>query len=223
MSVREPTPPRRWPARRLWRRAATVAAVLTAAAGVLLLAQGLWIPAKAALAQVLLERAWTETRETGSAVRAWPWADAVPVARLQLPDQSLIVLSGGSGEALAFAPSHVPGSAAPGDAGTAVIAGHRDTHFIALRALAPGAPVIVERTDGTRVHYRVTKAMVVPAGDLQIPAGDRPVLALVTCWPFDALGGTSNERLVVLAIADGVPTPARRHDIALHHIFAGKI
>ena len=67
---------------------------------------GLWIPAKAALAQALLEAAWQRTTEMGERVRPWPWADTWPVARLTVPrlNTSWIVLSGSSGRTLAFGP-----------------------------------------------------------------------------------------------------------------------
>lgn len=217
---RNPPPPRRWLARHTMWRAATIGTVASLFAGSLLLSQGLWIPGKAALAQILLDRAWKETRDQGAGVRAWPWADAVPVARLHLPDESLVVLSGGSGEALAFAPSHIPGSAEPGRFGTTMIAGHRDTHFIALRRLAPDTAVVVERPDGLRIRYKVEKAMVVPAGQYRIADDDRPTLALVTCWPFEGLAGESTERFIVLARAEGL---SDTHDVATHDLSAGQI
>ena len=72
--------------------------------GTLSLAHGAWIPAKARLAQVLLDHAWHETQETRAPVKPWPWADTGPVAKLWLaPDAApLYVLAGISGEAMAF-------------------------------------------------------------------------------------------------------------------------
>lgn len=66
---------------------------VTALVGLVLVAQGLWIPAKAVLAQVLLQYAWTQTVDAGgpngtdpAAIhRPWPWADTWPVARLRAP------------------------------------------------------------------------------------------------------------------------------------------
>jgi sortase A len=194
--------------------------MLVAVIGGAMLGYGIWIPAKAALAQVLLERAWQQTAASGAPVRAWPWADAVPVARLHLPDETLIVLSGGSGEALAFAPSHVAGSAEPGGFGTTMIAGHRDTHFVALRSLGPDTPLVLERPDGLRIRYLVEEAMVLPAGQAWLASGEVPMLALVTCWPFDGIGGESDERFVVLARAEGL---TNTHDIATHDLSAGQI
>jgi hypothetical protein len=84
--------------------------LLLIAAGLALAAQGAWIPAKAWAAQVLLDRAFAQGLAQREPVKAWPWADAAPVARISVPRLAVseIVLSGGSGEALAFGPTHLP-------------------------------------------------------------------------------------------------------------------
>ena len=158
--------------------------LLLIAAGLVLAAKGAWIPVKAELAQLLLDRAFAEGRASGRPARAWPWADSAPVARLSVPRLGLseIVLSGGSGEALAFGPTHLPASAAIGGPGTAVLAAHRDTHFRFLKRLRPGDPLAVETLDGRTLRYRVASGRVVRR-DRYVPSGD---LALVTCWPFGA-------------------------------------
>ena len=53
-------------------------ALVLATAGAILFGQGIYIHAKAMLAQVLLERAFAETITTGRAVKPWPWADTWP-------------------------------------------------------------------------------------------------------------------------------------------------
>ncbi len=90
----------------------TGAAALFALLGLVLVGQGLWIHAKALLAQVLLERAFEQTLATGAPVKPWPWADTWPVARIEFPrlGKSVIVLAGSSGQALAFGPGHVEGT-----------------------------------------------------------------------------------------------------------------
>lgn len=158
-------------------------------AGLCLAGQGAVIPAKALLAQVLLERAFTRSQSTGAPVKAWPWADTVPVARIRVPrlKVSQIVLSGGSGEALAFAPTLVPGSAPLGHNGTAVVAAHRDTHFSFMQDLQPGDVVIVETTDGDRTSFRMQGGYVVRNDRFAItPRAVAPTLVLSTCWPFDS-------------------------------------
>src|SRR5262245_43828274 len=58
--------------------------LLIAVLGLVLVAQGLWMPAKAQLAQILLERAFVETVETGDNVKPWSWADTWPIARIEV-------------------------------------------------------------------------------------------------------------------------------------------
>ncbi|MCH8497846.1 MAG: class GN sortase [Marinobacter sp.] len=155
----------------------------------LLLLVGLWIPAKAVVAQQLLHRAWAETQASQTPVRPWPWADTWPVARLTFPDQgqSLVVLAGTDGGALAFAPGHLTGSALPGAGGEVVIAGHRDTHFALLRHVATGERIDLLAADGGRYQYRVQRIAIVNADQQGLDLlHDRDRLILVTCYPFDA-------------------------------------
>ncbi|WP_286158987.1 class GN sortase [Methylobacterium sp. Leaf456] len=174
--------------------------------GLALLAQAAWIPAKAALAQVLLERAFARTLAEGAPVRPWPWADTVPVARITFPDlgEAYVALAGSSGQALAFGPGHVEGTPEAGESGTAVYAAHRDTQFRSLGRLRPGDPVTVQRRDGRTVRFRVTGARVVrwDAAGLDPDAPGRR-LALATCWPLDGLT-QGPERLLVEAEEESV-------------------
>ncbi len=174
------------------------------AVGVCLSCDGLAIHAKAALAQVLLQQAWQYTQLTGAPLRPWPWADTRPIARLSLggdrPD--LFVLAGASGRTLAFGPGHHDGSALPGTDGNAVLSAHRDTHFRALRDLAVGDELVVERPDGAVVVYRVREAKVVDRRDVVLPRDPGlPMLTLVTCWPFDAVSPGTPWRYVLVATA----------------------
>ena len=151
--------------------------------------QGLWIQAKAVLAQILLERAFAQTLATGQAVKPWPWADTWPVARVEVPrlGKSAIVLHGSSGQALAFGPAHVEGSPQLGEPGTAVLSAHRDTHFAFLRDVQVGDFLHVTRRDGTALRFRATGASVVRWDASGIdPLAGPPKLVLSTCWPFNA-------------------------------------
>jgi sortase A len=158
------------------------AALLVGAAGTLLLAQGLWIPAKAALAQVLLERAFERSLATREPHKPWPWADTVPAARIEVPRLSVseVVLAGGSGEALAFGPTELGGT--PRD--VRVLAGHRDTHFRFLSELQPGDTLVLRRVDGRATRYRIDGFSTVRWNRFAYPASPgRPLLALATCLP----------------------------------------
>lgn len=170
------------------RRGSLAIAAMLGLCGVVLCGQGLWIHAKAVLAQILLERAFAQTLATGKAVKPWSWADTWPEARIEVPrlGKSAIVLHGSSGQALAFGPGHVERTPNAGEPGTAVYAAHRDTHFAFLADVAIGDEVRVTRQDGAVFRFRVTQTAVVPwdASDIDPLAPGRR-LVLATCWPLD--------------------------------------
>jgi len=175
--------------------------------GTLSLAHGAWIPAKARLAQVLLDHAWHETQDTRAPVKPWPWADTWPVARLSVPahQKSMIVLAGANGAALAFGPGHLTTSAPPGVSDNSVIAGHRDTHFAFLKALKPGDALQLQAPDGVVHRYKVIDARVVHETDTRVlQPSQSAMLTLITCYPFDAVVPGGPLRYVVRA--RGIPS-----------------
>jgi sortase A len=177
----------------------TLIILLIAGVGLWQAASGVWIHAKAGLAQVLLERAWEKTLAGDARARPWPWADTWPVARLRIPsrDIDVIVLQGDSGRSLAFAPGMAAGSALPGQPGTTLISAHRDTHFKNIADIQPGEQIELEAANGTWT-YRVLYTDVVNAHKTGI--GKDPLhdeLVLVTCYPFEALVHGGPFRLVI--------------------------
>lgn len=173
---------------------------ITLAVSVWMLGDAATLQAKARLAQVLLDRAWRETRRSGNATKPWPWADTAPMAKLEVPRLGVdeIVLRGDSGRTLAFGPAWNEGSAAPGH-GTAIISGHRDTHFAFLRHLRRDDTLTVDTSDG-RYQYRVTTTQIVDARATRFTAqADADALLLVTCYPFDAVVPGGPLRYVVHA------------------------
>lgn len=173
----------------VFRPAFRVVTIIAALIGLLLFSQGVWIYAKAQLAQILLERAFSETLATGKPVRPWSWADTWPVARIEVPRlaESAIALHGASGQALAFGPGHVERSAEPGGDGTAVYAAHRDTHFVFLKNVSIGDDIKITGLDGQVFQYRVIATEIVrwDYSGIDIKA-DGKNLVLATCWPFDS-------------------------------------
>ncbi len=167
---------------------------------------GVWIPAKARLAQHLLHRAWARTLAGESEVKPWPWADTWPVARLRVPGHGvdLIVLAGVSGRTLAFAPGHAPASAVPGEPGTAIVTGHRDTHFRFLEHVKPGDEVLLEVPGRPPSRFRVRQVSVVDSRTAVIAsAAPSAGLVLLTCYPFHALAPGGPLRYAVVADAWG--------------------
>lgn len=167
-------------------RPLAAASALVACAGLLLAGQEVALRAKARLAALLIDRALTSHIADGGDHRPWPWADVVPLARLEVPRLALrrAVLSGASGAALAFGLGHVDGTAAPGVRGNVVIAGHRDGQAAFLERLLPGDEVLLHSRAGT-TRCIIDETSVVPhdaPGVLDDGGDDR--LTLVTCWPF---------------------------------------
>jgi sortase A len=165
-------------------------ALILALAGLVLFGQGIYIHAKALLAQALLQRAFAETIETGHPTKPWSWADTWPVARIEIKrlHASAIVLAGSSGQALAFGPGHVELTPDAGERGVAVYSAHRDTHFRFLRDVAIGDEIAITRSDGKVFRFRADASSVVrfdaPGID---PLSNGTELVLSTCWPFDAV------------------------------------
>lgn len=194
------------------RRAAILAAaVVLALAGGWQVGYGLYMDAKAALAQHLLSRSWDAARDGTQQARPWPWADTWPMARLRVPALGVdqIILAGGSGSTLAFGPGHVDGTAPPGTNGVSVVGGHRDTHFAFLRDLAPGMSLLVERPDGATATYVVADAAVMHKDRIRLQVPDlAPLLVLSTCWPFDGIVAGGPMRYVVTATGDGRVRPS---------------
>lgn len=184
---------------RSWSR---IVVVVLAAIGVWQLGSGLYIYAKAWLAQQLIASSWARTLEGEREARPWPWADTWPVARLRVPsvDADLYVLADASGRSLAFGPGFLSGSALPGTNGNTIIAAHRDTHFRFLRDVAKGAAIELQTASGRVRRYRVVETQILDVRfDRLAVEADRPLLSLVTCYPFDAVAPGGPLRYVAVA------------------------
>lgn len=167
-----------------------------------LIANSGYIHAKALLAQLLIADAWEQTLYGGKAVKPWSWADTWPVAKMTFidSDTELYVLSGATGAPLAFGPGHYRGTALPGERGSSVVAGHRDTHFSLLRHLGAGSQIRVQRKDGDERRYLVTGKRIVDSRQESLALdSSKDELRLVTCYPFDAIDPGGPLRLVIVA------------------------
>jgi sortase A len=190
----------------------TAAAAILCLIGLVLFGQGVWIHAKALLAQVLLERAFAASLAAHQPVKPWSWADTWPVARIEVPrlHRSEIALAGSSGQALAFGPGHVERTPEAGEPGTAVYAAHRDTSFAFLGDVRIGDEIDVTRRDGQRFRFRVTGTSVAPWDASGIaPDADGRRLVLATCWPLDAKFSGPLRYLVHAELADDVAVATR--------------
>ena len=172
--------------------------------GTWMFGQGVWIHAKAQLAQVLLESAWTQTLQGQKEVKPWPWADTWPVGRLAVPrlGEHRIVLAGASGSSLAFGPGHLFNTVNPGEDGNCVIAGHRDTHFSFIRSLTEGDHIVLQTTSNESITYEVVALLIVDEQAHHVLAQKAgSILTLITCYPFDAVRPGGPLRYVVVARA----------------------
>ena len=98
------------------------------------------------------------------------------------------VLSGASGRTLAFGPGHYAGTVAPGDRGRAVIAGHRDTHFLFLKNVQERQAIAYQDRTGTWQHFVVEHMAVMDVNEEQLLLeAETPALALITCYPFHSI------------------------------------
>ncbi|MFV0623189.1 class GN sortase [Sphingomonas sp. ac-8] len=168
-------------------RVLQLALLALCAFGLVLLGRSATIPAKAWAAQILLDRAFTRSLADGRSVKPWPWADTAPVARIALPRLGVrqVILSGGSGQAMAFGPTALPAPQAQGR--VTILAAHRDTHFAFLADAKIGDVVTVQPVAGATQRYRIRSFAVVRHDRFAYPRDPtRPLLLLTTCYPFGA-------------------------------------
>ena len=178
-----------------------LAAVSFSAAAFLI--DALWIPAKAELAQHLLERSWLRTLEGEADAKPWPWADTRAIAILEVPRLGLreIVLEGSSGRNLAFGPTLL-NSRQLEESSDRILSGHRDTHFRFLKDLQTGDLLRLRTVNEVR-DYRVNWQEAVDTRQQQLVIDDSiERLTLLTCYPFNATTAGGPLRWVVTALPD---------------------
>jgi sortase A len=130
-----------------------------------------------------------------------PYRPGEMVAKLKLPhfDTPLFVVEGTDEKELRKGPGHMPGTALPGVDGNCVIAGHRDTHFRALKSIRKGDHVEIETKYGN-FRYQVRSTQIVsPTNVASLHPTREGVLHLVTCYPFEYIGHAP-KRMVVEAV-----------------------
>ncbi len=164
-------------------------ALLFGIIGITTFAYGAYIPIKAELAQYLIQSAWNVANNTGYQVKPWNWMDSHPVMRLSSTkhDQDLIILSGDTGNVLAFAPGHNSATSYPGRNSTTLISGHRDTHFSFLQDVILGDKFELDSiVDNNQYTYEVNNIKIIDSTQQDISINDnQSELKLVTCYPFN--------------------------------------
>jgi len=166
---------------------------------------GLWIVAKAKLAQYFIAQAWQATLVDKKRHRPWPWADTYPVVELSIKKDTWYVLADANGRNLAFGPTHLTSTPILGEIGNSVIVGHRDTQFNSLKTLKVGDIIEVKNIKGTS-HYQVSDLRITQLRQLSLWQWDntdeanQSTLTLVTCYPFDSLKPNPTQRFIVTAV-----------------------
>jgi sortase A len=185
-------------------------------AGLLLLGGQGGVKVKAAVAGVLIDRAFAAHLEDGLPHKPWPWADMHPIAQLEVPrhDVRRLVLSGASGSSMAFGPGHIDGTSSPDGPGNCVLAGHRDSWFAFLRHLERGDEILLQAPSMNR-RYMVEGTLVTSMMDGSIlEPTECPQLTLVTCWPFLSLRSSELRYVVICSLVRQWPGTLQSPQVA---------
>ncbi len=165
--------------------------------------EGLKIELKAKVGQILLNRAWENTLETGKEQRPWSGFDGSLVFRLTVPKYKVdqVVLKGTSGQNLAWGPSYHVESSLPEEKGPTVISSHRDSHGIFIKNMQIGDVIKLQDHHKNWHTYAVEDLFILDVNKENValnPNDDR--LLLVTCYPFEAVFSGTPLRYVVSAV-----------------------
>jgi len=120
------------------------------------------------------------------------------LGRIEIPRLGLVVaiLEGTSTRTLGLGVGHIEGTALPGEIGNAVIAGHRDTYFRALKDIRTNDEIQVQ-TATSLSRYEVDRVRIVAPDDTGILAPSAGSgITLVTCFPFHFIGAAPNRFVV---------------------------
>ena len=126
------------------------------------------------------------------------------VGRLLIPSLKLnvMVLEGTDPWTLNRAVGHIERTALPGGTGNVGISAHRDGFFRNLGRISKGDEISLVTTEKTYT-YAVESTQIVNPRDVEVLApSDRPVLTLVTCFPFYFVGDAPQRFIVKAELVD---------------------
>ena len=134
---------------------------------------------------------------------AAPTAEAVlriPRVGIEVP-----VMEGTSKLVMNLGAGHIEGTASPGGAGNVALASHRDGYFRHLKDVRVGDRIEVNSAQGANV-YKVDSLQVVSPSDVSsLQPTAKPVLTLVTCYPFFYLGPAPQRYIVRASLLSTSP------------------
>jgi sortase A len=107
------------------------------------------------------------------------------------------MIANGDDEAtLNVAIGHLPDTPLPWHEGNSALAGHRDTFFRPLQYIRVGDELHLSTFHGD-FRYQVRETMVVSPDDVSVlRPTDRPMLTLITCYPFRYVGNAPRRFIV---------------------------
>jgi len=141
-----------------------------------------------------------------------PPAAGEPLGYLVIPRIGLnaVMVEGVAAGQLRGGPGHYPGTALPGQAGNAAVAGHRTTYaapFSQLNQLQVGDPIYALTAQGLFRYRVISSTPVAPTDVAVLDASPTTELTLTTCNPRYSAA----QRLVVVAALDPGPGPPVAH------------
>jgi sortase A len=166
---------------------------------------------RAALDQARTEESPTLARTEAPPALPRALSTGETIGSLEIPRLgfSAIVAEGDDDGTLKIAVGHLPDTPLPWDDGNSALAGHRDGLFRPLEKVRVGDELKISTARGD-LRYRVTETKIVDPDDLSVlDAGHRPMLTLITCYPFHYIG-PAPRRFIVHAEAIGRPVSPRR-------------
>lgn len=125
--------------------------------------------------------------------------------KLKIEKISLVgpLYQGDTEEVLSKGIGHFYGSALPGEGSNVVFSAHRNTHFAQLGALIPGDRITLDTSGGVFV-YEMVDAVIISENDEQyVMPTTNEVLTLLTCYPFDFIGETTQRYIVRCRLISG--------------------
>ncbi len=150
---------------------------------------------------------WSQQRIKGyEDSLAAQFAPAIAILRIPKIHVEVAVLEGTDDLTLNRGVGHVAGTANPGEIGNIAIAGHRDGFFRGLKDVALGDTIEMSTKDRTET-YIIDRITVVDPNDVSVlTPSRRPVLTLITCYPFYFIGSAPKRYIVQASVADSVPS-----------------
>jgi len=128
---------------------------------------------------------------------------------------SSVIIEGSDEQDLALSVGHIPGTAIPGQDGNVALAAHRDSFFRGLEKIRQGDDILLTTPQGTQLYEVDSTRVVMPKDVYVLDDVGRPVLTLVTCYPFHFIGDAP-QRFIVQARLRGGPIASAaataRHD-----------